>query len=68
MATRPLDIIRVKDKLFRELGYNKNDKRPDAEWLEIIYQNPKLLERPIIRFKNKTILARPPEKALDILP
>lgn len=64
----PLEIIRVKDKLFKALGYSKKDKRSKSEWLRIIFENPKLLDRPIVKYKNNAVLARPPEKALDILP
>jgi arsenate reductase len=68
MKIHPIKLIRVKDKLFRELGYSKNDNRSETEWLSILSKNPRLLERPIVRTGNKTILARPPEKVLDILP
>lgn len=54
---KPLDIIRQKEALFQE-NY-KGKKFTDAEWLQIIIENPVLLERPIVVKGYKAIVARP---------
>lgn len=64
---QPLEIIRTKDKLFKELGLTKADQRETDEWLDILAENPKLLERPIVSYKKRYEMGRPPEKVLDIL-
>lgn len=35
---------------------------------DAIYHNPSLLERPIVIYKGKAALGRPPENVLKILP
>lgn len=39
----------------------------DDEWLQIIVDHPVLLQRPIVVFDDKAIIARPPAKVLEIL-
>ena len=61
----PIDIIRKKDKLFKELQIEtiaENEKI-----LDIISKNPKLLERPIVVKGEKAVIARPPELLYDII-
>ncbi len=67
MGVQPFEIIRTGESLFKELGLNKTDRRSDDEWLEIVINNPKLIERPIIQIGNKAVIGRPPEKVLDII-
>jgi arsenate reductase len=63
----PIDVIRTKEKRFKELGLSKTDGRSDDEWLRIIVDNPVLLERPIVVSGRKAALGRPPEAVLEIL-
>ncbi|MFH2129182.1 MAG: ArsC/Spx/MgsR family protein [bacterium] len=67
LGCQPLAIIRAKDKRFKELGLSRQDQRNADEWLTILADNPMLLERPIVVYKNRVALGRPPEKVLDIL-
>ncbi len=54
---RPIDIIRTQEEYYKkEL---KGKKFSDNEWVKIIIENPKLLQRPIIIGKYKAILANP---------
>ncbi|MBS1772437.1 MAG: arsenate reductase (glutaredoxin) [Bacteroidetes bacterium] len=39
----------------------------EEEWLQVIINNPVLLQRPIVVNGDKAIIARPPEKLLEIL-
>lgn len=61
MGVEPLEIIRTGEALFRELELTKKDKRPRNEWLTIMVENPKLIERPIVRHGDKVVMGRPPE-------
>tara|TARA_B110000014_G_C19625148_1_gene330242 strand:- start:41 stop:337 length:297 start_codon:yes stop_codon:yes gene_type:complete len=61
----PIDIIRKKDKLFKELQIDiisENEKI-----LDIIVKNPRLLERPIVTKEEKAVIARPPELLYDFI-
>ena len=67
MGKTPLELMRVTEPLFTELGLSKEDRRSRREWLEIMVKNPKLIERPIVVCDGKVALGRPPETVLDIL-
>jgi len=53
---RPSELVRKKEKLFREL--NLKDASED-EILEAMVENPKLIERPIVINGDKAVVARP---------
>lgn len=67
LQLEPLALIRTGDKLFKELGLAKNDRRSRNEWLQLMADNPGLLERPIVVYQGKYALGRPPEKVKSIL-
>ena len=67
MKLEPLEFMRTQEKLFRELGLKKTDDRPRAEWLQIMADHPKLIERPIAVAGRKAALGRPPENVLGVL-
>ena len=62
---KPIDIIRKKDKLFKELQIDTINE--DEKILNIIIKNPKLLERPIIVKGEKAVIGRPPELLYGII-
>ena len=62
---KPIDIIRKKDKLFKELQIDKINE--NKKILEIIAEHPKLLERPIVVKEEQAIIARPPELIYDFI-
>ncbi len=60
----PIDIVRKQEEVYKkEL---KGKEFNDEEWIQIIVENPKLLQRPIIVGKQKAVLAQPPEKADEL--
>ena len=61
---RPKDFIRKNDKLFKENDFTSL-LEDDNKIFNLIVENPKILERPIIADKNKAIIARPPERLLS---
>lgn len=65
LKLKPHDIIRTKEPVYIEKYKGKT--LTDEEWLQVIHQNPILIERPIVINGNKAIVARPPEKMLEIL-
>lgn len=67
MGVEPLEIIRTKESLFKELGLSKSDIKPRQAWLDIMVANPRLIERPIVKIGDQVVIGRPPEKVLDIL-
>ncbi len=65
LQKRPSEIIRKKESLFKEL--NLKDASED-ELLEAMVDYPKLIERPIVIYKDKAVIARPLELINEILP
>lgn len=57
LGIKPLDLIRKKESLFVEKY--KDKKFTDAEWLQILVENPVLIERPIVIDGYGAIIARP---------
>lgn len=59
------EILRKGESLYKET-YSKRIIST-AEWLEILHQHPILIERPIVFTPNGAVIARPPDKLLDII-
>ena len=58
------DIIRKKDKLYKELEIEKI--KDEHKILKILSKNIKILERPIIVKDDKAVIGRPPEKLNEL--
>lgn len=67
LGKQPLDIMRIKDSLFTELGLATDNGYSDEQWLEVLVAHPKLLERPIVVYNGKAAIGRPIENVLAIL-
>lgn len=65
LGLKPLDVIRTNEPVFEKKF--KNKKFTDAEWLQVIVENPILLQRPIIVDGYKAVIGRPVEKVIDLL-
>lgn len=61
---RPVDILRKGEQVFKEKF--RNSDFTDDEWIEVMREYPKLIERPIVIKGNKAVIGRPPEKVLDL--
>ena len=56
---KPLQIVRSQEDYFK--NYLKNKNFSDDEWVQIIMENPKILQRPIVVGAHKAVLANPPQ-------
>lgn len=65
MNKSPQDILRKGEQVFKEKF--KGKEFTDAEWLDILVENPKLIERPIVVRGNKAVIGRPPENVLELI-
>jgi arsenate reductase len=61
----PFEILRKKEAVFKEL--NLSPETPQDEIIKAIVANPSLLQRPIVEVGDKAVLARPVEKALELI-
>ena len=67
LGLQPLQFIRTKEKLFKELGLSRDDVRKPSEWFKIMAENPILMERPIVLKGDKARIGRPTERILEVL-
>jgi arsenate reductase len=57
---KPVEMIRTQEDYFRKelKGLSMNDQ----EWIKVMLENPKLIQRPIVEGKYKAVLGDPVEK------
>jgi arsenate reductase len=63
---RPRDVLRVKEPAYAELEL-MDEALGDDELIRALVERPELLQRPIVERGDKAVLARPPERVLEIL-
>lgn len=61
----PQEVLRKGEKIYKEL--NLKDETDADKLIKLIVENPSLLQRPIVEVGNQAVLARPIEKALELI-
>lgn len=59
------DIIRTNEELYK-LSY-KGKEFTDDEWIQILVENPKLIQRPLVIKGTHAVLARPTEEIQKLI-
>ncbi|GLQ94866.1 arsenate reductase (glutaredoxin) [Dyella acidisoli] len=59
-------LLRAGEDEYRELGLDDSSLSEEA-LIAAMVEHPRLIERPIVVANGKAVIARPPEKVLDIL-
>ncbi len=62
---RPFDVLRRAEPDFKLAGIDKDSS--DKEVIAAMVKYPSIIQRPIVEVGDKAVLARPIEKALDLL-
>ena len=65
LQMKPLELIRKNETIFKE-NY-KDQNLTDEEWIDIMLENPVLIERPIVVKYGKAAIGRPIEKIIELL-
>lgn len=65
LQMKPLELIRKNETIFKE-NY-KDQNLTDEEWIDIMLENPVLIERPIVVKDGKAAIGRPIEKIIELL-
>ncbi|HEX2119172.1 MAG TPA: arsenate reductase (glutaredoxin) [Acidimicrobiales bacterium] len=60
----PRDIVRAKEPVYAELGLDSADR---DQLLDAMVANPILIQRPIVIHGDRAVVARPPERLLEVL-
>ena len=58
-------MVREQEKIRKEEGKNKNLN--NEEIIQMMVNNPKIIERPIVINGHKAVIGRPPENILSII-
>ena len=66
LALEPRELMRTHEAPYKELKLDNKDLSRE-ELIQIMVENPILIQRPIVINGNKATIGRPPEKILDII-
>ena len=61
----PIDLIRKKEDLFKTEYKGKDFS--DEEWIQVMIEHPRLMERPIVEDGNNAVVGRPLENIEELL-
>jgi len=61
----PFDVLRKNEAVYKELKIS--EIKDEDKLITLIVENPSLLQRPIVEVGDRAVLARPAEKALELL-
>ena len=62
----PREVLRTKEPVYAELGLDSPDVSDD-ELIAAMVVHPQLLQRPVVERGDRAVLARPPERVLELL-
>ncbi len=64
LGISPQQLLRKNETIFKEQFKDKSYN--EDEWIRVMIENPKLIERPIVVDGKKAVLGRPPENVLTL--
>ena len=64
LNAKPIDIVRTKEEIWKENF--KGKEMNDDEIINVLVENPKLMERPIVTTKTKAVIGRPPKNVREL--
>lgn len=67
LEDEPAALVRSGDAAFKELGFTKDELTSRDRVLDILQTHPALMQRPVVIAGGRAVIARPPEKALELL-
>lgn len=62
---KPLSLIRKNEDLYKKEYQGKD--LTDEEWIDVMIEHPRLIERPVVIHADKAIIGRPPENVRELL-
>ncbi len=66
LPNEPADLVR-KDKNFKDMGLNESDYVTREAVVDLLIEQPVLMQRPVIIRSGKAVIARPSEKVNELL-
>ena len=65
MEKKPQEMIRTQEKLYKQKY--KGKELSEKEWIKVMVENPRFINRPIIETDNKAVWGDPPENIKELL-
>ena len=65
LGIKPIDLVRKSEKIYKEKY--KSCSLNEDQVIEMLVENPILIERPIFINEDKGVIGRPPENVLEII-
>ena len=65
LGIEPRELMRTKEELYQELGLK--EVTDSDRLIEIMAENPKLIERPVVIVGDRAVIGRPPEKVIELV-
>ncbi len=65
LALKPQQLIRSKEDEYQQLGLTQSGLA-DEVYLQAMLQHPKLMERPVVVFNDKAVIARPASRVQEL--
>lgn len=66
LGLKPRQLMRTGEDIYKELNL-ADESLTDEQLIQVMIENPKLIERPIVIKDGKVAIGRPPENVLSIL-
>jgi arsenate reductase len=63
----PIALVRTGDDKFKAAGLTKADVQTRQQVIDVLLKHPEVMERPVVFVGDRAVIARPPEKVLDLL-
>ncbi len=64
LGIKPIELVRTKETVWKENF--KGKEMTDEQIIKAMVQYPKLIERPVVIYNDKAVLARPADKVLEL--
>jgi arsenate reductase (glutaredoxin) len=65
LGLKAVEIVRIKEAVF--IDKFKGKTFTNDEWIQLLIENPILIERPIVIDGYKAVIGRPPELVIDLV-
>ena len=65
LKLRPIDLIRKEEALWKTQFKDKN--LDDPALIQLMIEEPRLMQRPIVEFQDKAVIARPLDALKDLI-
>ena len=66
LGAAPLDLVRTAEPEYRVFAAALGHEPTAAEVLDLLESTPALLQRPVVELGDRAVIARPPERLLEL--